>query len=224
MIGKCSIMNVSPLLLLFCLFTLLTGVACNCPPDEEIGQLGLSEAGRNFLPYDGTETLRFVNGSGQAMAFSAPRGEEAGQDQLCVNIICTEARFNSPSSCEYYLTDNLRYIFVSDDKERLLDLAVFTGLYEWETEHFFDALQVSFSSGTPSIQAGQVIEQRFDGTLTPEETSITNLMQKRESVELNGTVFTDVWSFEQDNLGFYLQPGKGVIALKENSQVWVLEE
>jgi hypothetical protein len=224
MIGKSSIMNVSPLLLLICLFTLMTGLACNCPPDEEIGQLGLSEASRHFLPYDGTETLRFVNDSGQAMAFSAPRGEEAGQDQLCVNIICTEARFNSPSSCEYYLTDNLRYIFVSDDKERLLDLAVFTGLYEWETEHFFDALQASYSSGTPSIQAGQVIEQRFDGTFVPEETNITNLMQKRESVELNGTVFTDVWSFEQDNLGFYLQPGKGVIALKENSQVWVLEE
>lgn len=224
MISKCSIMNAFQLLFSFSLFTLLTGIACSCPPDEEIGQLGLSQAGLSFLPYDGTETLRFVNPSGQVMTFAAPRGEEAGRNQLCVNIICTEARFNSPSSCEYFLTDNLRYVFVSDDNERLLDLAIFTGLYEWETEHFFDALQASLSSGTPSIQAGQVIEQRFDGTLLPEETSITNLMQKRESVELNGILYNDVWSFEQDNLGFYIQPGKGVIAIKENSQVWVLEE
>lgn len=224
MIGKYSIMNTLPSLFVSSIFILLLGAACNCPPDEEIGQLGLSAAGRDFLPYDGTETLRFTNASGQVLTFAAPRGEEAGQDQLCVNIICTEARINSPSSCEYYLTDNLRYIFVSDDNERLLDLAIFTGLYEWETEHFFDAIQASFSSGTPSIQAGQVIEQRFDGTIIPEETSITNLMQKRESVELNGTLYNEVWSFEQDNLGFFLQPGKGVIAIKENSQVWVLEE
>ena len=224
MISKYSTMNALQPLFLFSIVALLSGTACNCPPDEEIGRLGLSENGKNFLPYDGTETLRFVNANGQALVFSAPRGEETGQDQLCVNIICTEARFNSPSSCEYYLTDNLRYIFLSEDNERLLDLAIFTGLYEWETEHFFDAIQASYSSGNPSIQAGQIIEQRFDGTLIPEETSISNLMQKRESVELNGTTYTEVWSFEQDNLGFYLQPEKGIIAIKENSQVWVLEE
>lgn len=217
-------MNALKSLYLSCLVAFLSGTACNCPPDEEIGRLGLSGAGQSFLPYDGTESLRFVNTSGQVLTFNAPRGEEAGQDQLCVNIICTEARFNSPSSCEYFLTDNLRYIFVSDDNERLLDLAVFTGLYEWETEHFFDATQISYSSGTPSIQAGYVIEQRFTGSLIPEETSINNLMQERATVELNGTTFNDVLSFEQDNLGFFLQAGKGVIAIRENSQFWVLEE
>lgn len=213
-----------PLLLALSISATLFGIACNCPPDEEIGQLGLSEAALDFLPYDGTERLRFLNANGQALAFNAPRGEEAGTDQLCVNIICTEARFNSPSSCEYFLTDHRRYIFVSEDNERLLDIAVFTGLYEWETEKFFDAVQVSYSSGAPSIQAGQVIEKRFDGNLIPEETSITNLMQLQPMVDLNGTTYTDVYRFEQDNLGFYLQPGKGIIALKENSQVWVLEE
>ena len=217
-------MKVSQLLIFPGIFLLLSCVSCSCPPDEEIGQISLSAAGMDFLPYDGTETLRFSNANGQVWTFSAPRGEEKGQDQLCVNIICSEARFNSPSSCEYFLADNVRYIFVSDDDERLIDLAIFTGLFEWETEHFFDAIQASYSSGTPSIQAGQVIEQRFDGSFTPEETSITNLMQKLESIELNGKTFSDVWHYEQDNLGFYIKPGTGVIALKENSQVWVLED
>lgn len=198
--------------------------SCRCPPDKEMGQLSLTPAALDFLPYDGSEVLRFTSViTGETITFRAPRGEERGTDQVCVRIICSEARYNSPSSCEYFLADNLRYIFVSDDQQRLIDLSIYTNLYQQDTENFFDAVQLSYSSGTPSIQASSLIEQRFSGPFEAEE-RFSNLMLLRPTLEINGDIYTDVLSFRQNNLGFYLQAGKGVIALEENTQFWVLEE
>jgi len=206
------------------LFTLLFAAACGCPPDEEIGQIGLSETARNFLPYDGTETLLFADETGNTIRFTAPRGKEEGTDQVCIRTICTEARFNSPSSCEYFEADNLRFVFVSEDQERLIDLLVYTLLYQRDTENFYDALQVSYAFGPPSFVADWLIETRFSGTIDVADTPLDNLMSFEEEIMLRGKSYTEVLHFRQNELGIYLQAGKGVIALEEGDQLWLLQE
>lgn len=203
---------------------LLLAVACSCPPDEEIGQIGLSETARGFLPYDGSETLVFADEDGNTLQFAAPRGEEKGSDQVCIRTTCTEARFNSPSSCEYFKADNLRYVFVSEDRERLIDLLVYTLLYQRETENFYDALQVSYASGPPSFVADWLLATRFNGSIDIADTPLNNLMTLEEELTLNGEVFTAVLRFQQNGLGIYLQAEKGVIALQEADRIWLLQE
>jgi hypothetical protein len=215
--------SLSLLAFLAAFLTLLLS-SCRCPPDEEIGQIGLTEQALQFLPYDGSETLQFQDPQGNRLSFSAPQGEERGEDQVCIRTICTEARYNSPSSCEYFLADNRRYVFVSEDKERLIDLLIYTALYRRDSEDFFDALQVGYSSGTPSIEAGWIIQQRFSGTLDPDDTNIAAFFRPEEELVLNGQTFEDVLHFSQNGLGVYLQAGKGVIALEESGRVWLLQE
>ena len=198
--------------------------SCRCPPDEKIGEIGLGENARSFFPYEGTETLTFQNAQGATVTFSAPRGREEGTDQVCINTICTEARYNSPSSCEYFESDNIRYIWVSDDKQRLIDLLLFTEVYEQETENFYDALQVSFASGAPSVEAYYLLQQRFSGDLKIDNTSLDPIMSLQESVDIQNQTFTNVLRYRGNNLGIYLQAGKGVIAFEESGNFWLLQE
>ena len=65
------------------LFAALLWTACSCPPDEQTGELALGSAAQGFLNYEGDETLIFQNTSGAQLNFTAIRGKENSEDQLC---------------------------------------------------------------------------------------------------------------------------------------------
>lgn len=212
------------LLALFFIFLMVSMSACRCPPDEEVGTLSLSPEALGFLPYSGSEALTFARADGQELTFTAPRGEQLGTDQVCVRTICTEARYNSPSSCEFYTTGNRRYVFVSDDNRHLIDLLLYSALHEEDTENFYDALQVGYSAGAPAIQGNTAIVPRFNGGFVASEVPFSSPLLKVSTVELNGRQYTDVLRRAEGNLSIYLQPGKGVIAISENGNVYTLVE
>ncbi len=204
-----------------CLALLWAG--CNCPPNEQVGDLSLGDQAKAFLPYVGSETLTFTDEAGATMTFTLPRGEEVFSDQLCIRTICTEAKFNSPSSCEYYAAESQRFSFFSDGNEAVLDLLLYSDVYNYNTTDFYDVLQVAFSIGTPSIEAGAIVEQRFTGEFIENETSIQDFFVFTPTLTLNSREFTDVLAYEEGNLGVYIQEGVGVIGFKNAEHTWVLE-
>ena len=206
----------------FALCLALLWAGCSCPPDEQVGTLTLTEKTLAFLPYEGSETLVFADESGVEMSFTAPRGEEVFSDKLCIRTICTEAKFNSPSSCEFYSAESRRYSFFSSDNEAVLDLLLYSDVCNYGSPDFFDAIQVAFSIGTPSIEAGDVIEQRFSGDFSDSETGIQDFFIPTPTLTLNGQEFTDVLVYEEGNLGVYLQEGTGVIGFKNADHTWVI--
>lgn len=197
--------------------------SCSCPPDEQTGEISLTELSLQILPYDGSETLSFLDEMGVPLDLTAPRGEEINTDQLCYRTTCTEAKFDSPSSCEYYAAESRRYSYFSSDNSIVIDLLVYSDVYEYGEPLFYDALQVAFSSGSPSIEAGYAIEPRFTGEFATTELGINRFLMEQESVELNGQSFTDVLVHEEGNLAIYLQEGVGVIAFKDANHTWVLQ-
>ena len=208
---------------IYALSLALLWAGCNCPPNEQVGDLSLGDPAKAFLPYDGSETLTFVDETGANMAFTLPRGQETFSDQLCIRTICTEAKFNSPSSCEYYAAESRRFSFFSDGNEAVLDLLLYSDVYNYNSTDFYDALQVAFSIGTPSIEAGAIVEQRFTGDFVENETSVQDFFVLTPTLTLNSRDFTDVLVYEEGNLGVYVQEGVGVIGFKNAEHTWVLE-
>ncbi|MCB0636572.1 MAG: hypothetical protein KDC54_08125 [Lewinella sp.] len=211
-----------PLILLGALaLTLLA--TCNCPPDEQVGSLALSAEALAFLPYSGSETLRFVANDGTEMTFTAPRGEEINSDRLCIRTTCTEARFGSPSSCDYHAAESRRYSYFSSDNQAVLDFLLYSELYTYNTTDFFDVCLVALSVGSPSMEATHVITPRFTGDFDPDDTEIMDQMELQSSLTLNGQTFQNVLSLEHNGLAVYLQEGTGLIGFKGGGKTWVLQ-
>ena len=158
------------------LFTALLWNACGCPPDEQTGELTLGTAAKNFLDYEGNETLIFQNSSGTQLSFTAIKGKEVSEDQLCYRTTCTEAKYNSPSSCEYYIAESERFGFFSEDNNVVLDLLLYSDVYDYGTADFYDGndhiqTQISVESQSASIACpilgtdgnGQCYDQYYQG-------------------------------------------------------------
>ena len=206
------------------LFTALLWNACGCPPDEQTGELALGPAAKNFLDYEGNETLVFENSSGAQLSFTAIKGKEVSEDQLCYRTTCTEAKYNSPSSCEYYIAESERFGFFSDDNNVVLDLLLYSDVYDYGTADFYDAFQLGFSFGNPSITGHHVLEARFSGTFDISTLGITDFFRSEASIVLNGETYTDLLVFEKNALAVYIEPGKGIIGFKKAEDTWTLQE
>lgn len=211
---------------IFAILILLTSLfwtACGCPPDEKTGELVLSDAARDFLHYDGSETLVFKNASAAELRFTAIRGKEVKEDQLCYRTTCTEAKYNSPSSCEYYTAESERFGFFSEDNNVVLDLLVYSDVYDYGTAEFYDAFQLGFSFGAPSISGHHIIEARFSGDFDINTLGITDFFRQEASVVLNGETYNDILVYEENSLAVYIEPGTGVISFKNAQDTWTLQ-
>jgi len=206
------------------LFAALLWTACSCPPDEQTGELALGSAAQGFLNYEGDETLIFQNTSGVQLNFTAIRGKETSEDQLCYRTTCTEAKYNSPSSCEYYAAESERFSFFSEDNNVVLDLLLYSDVYDYGTADFYDAFQLGFSFGTPSITGHHIIEPRFTGTFDISTLELTDLFYTEALLVLNGTTYTDLLVYEENSLAVYIEPGKGVIGFKNAEDTWTLQQ
>ncbi|MEL7222138.1 MAG: hypothetical protein AAGJ93_12520, partial [Bacteroidota bacterium] len=202
------------------LFSLLLGgillawSSCSCPPNEKVGDLTLTETAIAFLPYDGNEVLTFVDETGTELKLQTLNGRETQENQLCTRTTCTEASYGSPSSCEYYAAESRRYTFNNEDQTILIDLLLYTEVYERNDATFYDALQAAFSAGTPNIVGHHLIEGRFDDAINLSNINLTDFLTPVENIELNGTPFTDILQYEEGELALYLQAGTGIIGFK----------
>jgi hypothetical protein len=207
----------------FFLLGILTWNACGCPPDEQTGELALSTEAKDFLAYDGSETLTFVNENGESLNFTAIRGREFTQDQVCYRTTCTEAKFNSPSSCEYYAIESERFSFFSEDNTVVLDLLLYSEVYDYGLADFYDAFQLAFSFGTPSISGRHVIGPRFVGDFDVNDLDLMDLFSEEASLELNGQTYTDLLVYTEGNLAVYVEPGRGLVGFKNATNTWIIQ-
>ena len=129
----------------FILFSLFL-TACSCPDDEQKGILELGQKAQDFVAYDGSETLIFVNEAGTTISFTAPRSMDSNMNKLCYRTTCTEAKYGSPSSCDYYDAENRRFTYFSDDNQIVLDVLLYSDTYGFGMPEFYDALLVGYSN------------------------------------------------------------------------------
>ncbi len=198
--------------------------SCSCPPSEQTGELALGTLAKSFFIYDGTEVLVFQNEMREEERFRAPEGQFISSDELCYRTTCTEASFGSPSSCEFVAAESERYTFFNEDNTVVLDLLLFSDVYDYGTDEFYDAMQAGFSFGTPSISGIHLLEPRFTGTFEPETLELMDVFEEQAALTLNDKTFTNVHSYEDGSFGIYIEPGLGVIGFKTADHTWVLQD
>lgn len=204
-------------------FAVISWQSCSCPSSEQTGELSLGTLAKSFFDYDGTEILVFRNEIGEEERFRAPEGRLITTDDLCYRTTCTEASFSGESSCEFVASESERYTFFNEDNTVVLDLLLFSDVYDYGTDDFYDAMQASFAFGNPSIAGIHLLEPRFTGTFDPAELMLMDVFEPQVALTLVDKTFTDVLSYEDGSFGIYIQPGLGVIGFKTADHTWVLQ-
>lgn len=194
-----------------------------CPPDEKVGELDLHADTKAWMPYDGTETLTFVKSTGEETTVTALTGREVQTNQTCTKQVCTEpAQFDPPTSCEYYDTESVRFVF-GNQVDFVADILYFTEVLRPDEAEFYQSLRVNVS-GDGIIGMGQFVtktipEQPFDY----DDLSIQEPFVLQSSVTLNGETYTDVLKSEDDLLTIYFNQAEGLVGFESSDGVWNLK-
>lgn len=196
--------------------------SCGCPESEKIGSIDLTTEARAWVPYQGNEVLQFQNQDGESLVLRSAKGREVSRDPLCIRTTCTEAKYDGKSSCEFYSAQSERFVFSSEDQNTVLDLLLYSSLYQPETTRFVDVLRITLSKGTPIGSAEKLVQIRFTETFDPSTLSLLPKLQSMGTVVLNGIPFPDVQGEESQPVQFYYNHTRGLVGFRVDGDTWHL--
>lgn len=208
------------------LFLLLVSSSCtvNCPDDEKVGAISLSEESLAFFPYAGKPVLVFKNEVDEELRFTTSEGVKTESTHIAVHKTCTEFKYDGGSSYEYYLGETKNVFFQELNQHYALNLGIFTSTIRPETELFYDKLLVDVSS-TGTIGRGEIVTDiRFNEAYEEEELNIDSPMELLEELTLNGVTFTQIYQSEAyDGRQMFYTKEQGVVGFTHNGHTYHLD-
>ncbi len=191
----------------------------DCPPDNKTGTLELADETKAFNPYVGDEHLFFKNDAGDEIELYAPDGLVIGQDNLCYEVTCTEPKFGSPTSCNYYEAESNRIFFTDDNQDIGFDLALFSEVLRQNETLFFDEVMMSFSTENANGLGAIVSKVRFSEPYDSTEFNIQNWLTFLPEVY----DFVDVYVYEGEFLNFFYTKELGLVGFEVDGDTWLLD-
>lgn len=214
--------NLSGRLWLSFLIPLLWWQGCSCPPDQQVGSLDLAPETMAWLPYNGGETLFFENADGEKLVLQNSSGKQVERDHLCTKTLCTEARYDGESSCEYVASQSVRLIFSDNHGLALFDLLLYSKAYSPAEHHFVDLIRLTMSMGTPVTTAEWVTQVRFGTAYDPDKVGLQGTLRFLDRIVLNGTPFAEVYGFRTETLSLYYTKRRGLVGFETLTGTWHL--
>lgn len=193
-----------------------------CPPDEKIGSLELSKETINYIPYHGSEKLRFQNNEGFEIQLSAPKGRQLHKDKLCIKSNCEGNKLGAPSTCQYFEAEAQGFTFSNKEKTIFFDLLFYSKVYNPERKTFYDICRLNLTYNSEKTEAAILTKLRFEPPYNQNAIEIENFLQPLQSLKLNGREFFAVWGQETDALKLYFNREKGLLGFKYEEEVWAL--
>ena len=81
-----------------------TSSCSRCPKDEKLGEVNLQVASLNWLPYQGDETLVFINQDNEEIKFALSTGNDwNAKTEMVVDIPCSKGEFYKINPFTYQL-------------------------------------------------------------------------------------------------------------------------
>lgn len=192
----------------------------DCPPDKKTGSIQLDDATKAFNPYFGDERLYFKNEAGtEEIKLEAPDGLVTSTDHLCYEVICTDIKFGSPTSCNYYEAESQRINFVNDQRQLLFDLALFSEVLRQDETLFYDEVSMSLSGETINGAAATVSKLRFSEPYDSTELNV----QEWLTFEPEVFEFSNVYVYEGEFLSFYYTKEQGLVGFTFQEEYWWLD-
>jgi hypothetical protein len=198
----------------------------NCPDDEKIGELTLSEKSKSFFPYVGDQELVFISNTGEELRFkSRDGGVHNTNNKVSVYKTCTEFKYDGQSSYQFFDSETIGVVYFADNPQMSFNLGLYTNTLRPETELFYDKLIVDISEiGT--VGRGEIITDiRFNETYEESEFNINSPMEFVNSMTLNDHTYTEVYKSELfDNAQIFYNKTQGLVGFTtHDSKIYNLD-
>ena len=218
-------MKVTPIYtILFFLAASLSNCGDVCPPDEKVGEINLHADTKAWMPYDGSETLIFVNQEGDELEITAQNGKETSIDMACTKQICTEPDdFDPNSTCEFYDSEANRFVF-SNMVNFTADILYFSEVVRPNSEEFYQSLRVALSYQEGFFGMGQLITKTIpEQNINPSEVGIEKPFSLEPSVTLNGKTYNNVLKSVDFSMTIYFSKSEGLVGFETADETWNLK-
>ncbi len=208
----------------FALLAIILSSSCkviDCPPDEKIGSVDLSDTTKRFIPsfYIDEASLIFKNGN-EAQIKLALTEQVQQVDQLCIETICNEPEFDGKNTCKYFDASSHRFTYANDDSSILMDLLFSIGLARQGTEYFFDIMSIGMSSPDNLFTFSQhITDVRFYHPSISAPPAFKPMVFMAE-FQLLDTTFTNVYANENDKLKTYYTQESGLVGFDLDGEIW----
>lgn len=194
-----------------------------CPPDEKVGEFNLTDLNKSFNSYSGSEKLIFKNATGDSLTLTAKDGKAVTRDQICIEEICTEPKIKGNTTCKYIASETHRFLFGDDNQTMLMDLLFATDNTQRNAQKFYSFFRLGFSKGDYITSAGKITDVHYTGNFDPEATVLNNFLVEKNSIELNGKTFNNVFAYEEQPLKYYYTKEQGLIGFSDPDGTWHLD-
>ncbi len=214
------------LISLFVISMVLAAPSCkkDCPPDEKIGEMPLSQTSKAFFPYSGQPTLVFKDESGHEVRLKAVKPIQPEKTKITVYKTCSELKYDGKSSYQYFEGEALAADFLSGQPAFAISVRLSTWNLRPEQESFYDKLTLHVS-GTDAIGDGELVtDVRFSGDYEEREFNITTPMTEVGTVTLNGVSFDNAYATDEMNGRIvYYNKAKGVFGFRTSGHTYHLD-
>ena len=206
------------IILSFISLLLIGACTINCPDDEKIGAISLTEQSLAFFPYKGDQKLVFKSDEGEEIRFSSDDGGVHTESyKISIYKTCSEFKYDGGSSYEYFEGENKHAVYFCQDPPLSFNIGLYTTILRPEQELFFDKLLVDVMS-VGSVGRGEIATDiRFTEHYEEQELNFNAPMQFTDEVTLNGVTYTNVYKsklFEQAQI-FYTK-SQGLVGFTTN--------
>ncbi|HRG67688.1 MAG: hypothetical protein JNL65_00385 [Saprospiraceae bacterium] len=221
-------------------FILLT--SCNskedCPPNQLLGRLSLSQESKPFLPFENIHYLVYIDSAAIDTAFLInPKALVFDSSWTVVENICVEDEVRAD---RYYLSEHRTADYLDSDTARKFRIIGNLNINEDFLSKnstpanpvLYDELKLTVHRTNPSISSG-VATTEFVASDRGNAANFSDSLKARvqrfallPQVKIQDSVYQDVYEFKyRDTAVFYFKSGKGVVAFRDiNSKWWNLHK
>lgn len=169
----------------------------NCPDDEKIGALELTEFSKSFFPYEGNQELIFISNLGDELLFkSNDGGVHMENNPVSVYKICSEFRYNGQSTYKYFDSESLHAVYFSENPAYSFNIGLYTNTLRPEYELFYDKLLVDVLRESSIGREEIITDIRFTEMYDEGEFNIDSPMILIDEITLNGVTYSNVYKSE----------------------------
>ncbi|MCF6361007.1 MAG: hypothetical protein L3J29_09630 [Cyclobacteriaceae bacterium] len=208
---------------------ILSFVSCECGESVNLGDLPLEEGSLDFLTYDGSEKLVFIDEKSEENVLFSKGDSILFKLNVYGEKECDKGRFDKKN--KYYLKDNYEVYFYDKDDNYVFHLNITTkSAAETEEAEFilFDILSVDFYK-TTSLDLDYIISDRGNQIPDSYKNNLLNLPTFIGDTTLFNKPFKEVY-FVKDKYGenpnsiLFYNFQKGLIAIQfDTEKFWVLD-
>ncbi len=218
-----------------------------CPPDVILGSLFLVESSKDYLPYNGIDTLEFMKidtfrpdttRPDSLVRVTAYLYNQIGlihdSSRTVVANICVEPE-NDERSDSFYISEHKTANYFDTDTSRKLRVVGNLGINEdflskqstGTDPVLYDELKLTVHRSNPSI-SGAVATIEFVANDRGNKDRMSDSLKSRlnkfvilPQINVNGFQYTNVYEYRNgDSLYYYFKPLEGVVAFRDLNNKW----